>query len=216
MQNIEIKIWTMEEGKIKEIIIPEFDNQIFVVKEQKIIEKKVQRKKPVKESNIDRGEAIILKDDCYIYTNVLDECKKQAETGDYDFTDIVKKYHPNVKKGTINRYAYDYRKYLGISIGKGGNVKRTSKRTRRRRRTKPSSDCVYYNKKYHIWITKDDIHKVRLGINTVGLNYIPTSENISKQTNLKIERVRATIDELKKRDIVKAKRHIHKVIYEMT
>ena len=35
MPNIEIKIWTIEKGKLKEIIIPEFDNQIFVVKEKK-------------------------------------------------------------------------------------------------------------------------------------------------------------------------------------
>ena len=218
MPEIEVKIWTIEKGKLKEIMIPEFDNQIFVVKQKKettldkaynavkdFNEEKIKRqiKNP---KSLDVGKAIKLSDKQVIHTNVLKECKELANKGYYNFVPIMKKYYPGLATLTYTRYAFNYRKYLGIKVGRGRKttketfkmptIKTTEnikKRKRRKRRRKPAN-AEGFNKKYNVWIYKDHLQKIKLAINTVGWNYVPNSKAIRQKTGLTKGRISATLD----------------------
>ena len=215
MPNIEIKIWTMDKGKIKEIMIPEFDNQIFVVKEKRetIIKVPSTSVRRIAETPTDRGKTIRLIGKRTGHQNVLDECKQLVEAGNYDFMPVLKKYYPNLRKTSYTRYACDYRQYLGINIGRGRptkkyfNVPTTTETTpikkRRRRRKKPSPDCVGFSKTYKTWIKKDEVHKVKLAISTVGFGYVPNTKTIVKQTGLTKSRTSAILDYMISKELVK-------------
>ena len=219
MPEIEIKIWTMKEGKVEEIMIPEFDNQIFVVKEKAKVTYKVPTtsvRRIADTTNTERGKTIKLKGIRTGHQNVLDECKQLAETGNYNFTDIIEKYYPKAKRNTIIRYTFDYRDFLGIKVGRGNALKRNPKTTRRpiaiketivkkkrKRRRKPTPDCAGFNKKYEVWIRKDEMHKVKLAINTVSFGYRPNTNTIAKQTGLTKCRTNAVLDYMITKKLIK-------------
>jgi len=224
MPEIEVKIWTIEKGKLKEIMIPEFDNQIFVVKEKKetSLDKAYKAVKKIRlNENTDKGKIVYFGEKRTLHQNVIDECKEQSDKGNINFIPILKKYYPNLKKSSYTRYSCDYRQYLGIKLGKGRpadktHYKNTITKKRRRRRKKPSPNSVGYSKKYKRWIKKDEIHKVKLAINTVGFGYIPNTKTIEEQTGFTKHKIHAILDYMIKKGLTEKKHKDGTYVYEMT
>lgn len=66
-------------------------------------------------------------------------------------------------------------------------------------------ELLGYDKTYNANITYEDSKKVRNAIMNTEKDFIPTTNNIIKETGLPIHRVRATIHLLKKRGVVKSR-----------
>jgi len=106
MPQIEIKIWTVKEGKVEEIMIPEFNNKIFVVKKEADV--KI-------ESPLEKGETIFERHNQKIYKNVYKEVKQHIDSGKSSRPDvmiILKKYYPHYKKQSLKILASFYRGYV--------------------------------------------------------------------------------------------------------
>lgn len=63
------------------------------------------------------------------------------------------------------------------------------------------------SKAYNLWITKDDLEKVKQSIVHVEFGYVPTTEVIVKRTGLSLERVRATLRLMREEGMLKTKRN---------
>jgi hypothetical protein len=134
-----------------------------------------------------------------IYEKPADEVK-QALNQDKSWTwiknNILKKYYPNYKKQSINSMTSVYKNF----VLRGGDVK---KPFRAKRRLHPPKGAIAKSETYSVWIMPDDVRKVKSAISHYGLNYKPTVENIIKLSGLAFNRVRGTIDVLKKQGKVK-------------
>jgi len=176
-------------------------------------------KKPIYQVDLAKGQKIAIIYSAPIHSNILDECRVEKEKGNYDFTDIIKKYYPDLVKRSIEKYCSVYRKYLGVSLKRGQRIKKKNifdkffvekKKTKRRRR-KPKG-TVGYCKTYKTWIKKDEYLAVKRAVNS--WNFVATSESISKKTRIPYYRLKPILRYLTdKKEIYWKKNSDHKVIY---
>lgn len=68
-------------------------------------------------------------------------------------------------------------------------------------------DAVGYDDVYKTWIKSDNVQKVKQAINHYGYGYIPNSKNISSQSKLGIQKVRATLHWLKDQGKIEEERY---------
>lgn len=92
-----------------------------------------------------------------------------------------------------------------------------SKVTKYRKHNK--KEILGHDKTYNTDVTYEESKKVRNAIMNTEKDYIPTTNNIIKETGLPIHRVRATIHLLKKRGVIKSRigndlQPIHKLVLE--
>jgi len=143
-----------------------------------------------KENNLEVGKKLATISGVTIRENVLNDIKAEVEKGNYDFTPILRKYHPNIQNKSILKYQQSYKKYLGLSV----KVRQTFFRSRRpyrkvHKRRPPNAQG--FSKAYKTWITKDEYMTVKRAVNS--WNFVATTESVIKKTGLPENRVRATL-----------------------
>jgi len=199
---MDIKIWTVNEGKITEIKIPELSNSIFTVKaedETKEIKEETTQKKQYEQAlkatsktySEKKGKRIAYINRQPIYENVLNELKDESEN---KYLQILKSYSPTYKKNTLQTQKWAYTKYMQQE---GMEVKPPFRKYKSRGHRKPTEDSVAFNKTYKTWIKESDIKKVKKAINHYGYNYKPTSDTIQERTGLPKGRINATLKHLR-------------------
>lgn len=158
----------------------------------------------------DKGRIIARMSHNSLYENILNDYKDACKRGFSrdEIKDMLKTYYPSSQLKSMNTYLSLYRRYL---IKKGiikktidGYVyidddkeilikkeKRSYTKRKRRRRKRPGS--VGFDKRYNTHVMEEDVQKVKNAINTMELNFVPTSYNIKEKTGLPIHIVRATL-----------------------
>ena len=112
---MEVKIWTVKEGKIKEIKIEEFDNKLFVAKETEEKSIFINPKSSTKTDIIDKGIPVDCIHHTRIYKNILDEIKQYYNFGNTSVNGIqkiIKKYYPKYVPQSLKTTASLYDGYI--------------------------------------------------------------------------------------------------------
>jgi hypothetical protein len=87
---------------------------------------------------------------------------------------------------------------------------RLPQKVHRRYHTVKPDNAVGRDKVYETWILQPEIDAVKRAINTVELNYVPTTDNIMRKTGFTIQRTRATLHWMKTVGIITCKREKHR------
>jgi len=145
----------------------------------------------------DRGKIVSRIKGTPIHEKVLKDISEEYQKGNLDFEPILKRYYPDLTINSIRRYAYSYRKYFDIEIGRGERINKTFFRPRktipkkRRRKKQKPKEAVGFCKTYKTWITKEEYQKVKSAINS--WNFVATTQSVSKKTGIPEQRIRATL-----------------------
>lgn len=149
----------------------------------------------------DLGYIVFNANNCHIYSIPLERMKK-GETPER----VIREYYPHIQYKSVIAYAREYKKYIQGKLNK--------KETSKKRRKHTSGEIIGKSKKYHRNILKDEYEKVKLSLNK--FNFLTTTNNISKETNLSINIVRAILDYMITQNEVKKKQDKNNVIlYEV-
>jgi len=156
----------------------------------------VKCEKPVEKiSRKDRGKIIYTAGGHNIHENVFEEVKNNPD----DIKKILQRWHPNVKRQTLESYIWAYKKYLET---KDITVVETKKRKKRRKKRrypyggKLPENVYAFNKTYRTYIFKNEVSNVLSGLRMVRYGYKPTVKGIADEKDMARARVRAVLNTL--------------------
>ena len=227
-------IFEIKEGQLKKIKLPELSNDIYIVtvyrpelpreeftrgvidptqfqkqvtpkdiSEIKQVSKAFKVKEPLKP--LDKGNIIGHVDNFPIHDKILDDLK--ANNFDYN---IFGKYLETRNIKSWQRYMYAYRVFVRLGE-KTLNIIKKAEQKKKYKQRKPKG-AIGFSKTYKRWIPREEFARVKLALHKYGFE--PTTENISKETMIKIDNVRSVLSYmLEKNKIYKKKTSNRKVIY---
>ena len=200
------KILEMRDGIPTKLVVEQLDGRVYLlegnieaikkitVKEEPKIgtveEQLLKKENPEKETDfskkVSQGKTIATIKSVPIKEPLLAEIKKRGISGDYE--KILKEAYPSLKRKSIVKYNWAYRKLIGDYIKPRKEDKRT-KKTYKKKYNKKN-----YNKKYGVIVKDDDKKKVLESIEKATL---PTTKKLMWVTKMSSWKVRAVIDQLK-------------------
>jgi len=146
--------------------------------------KKSVKKEQTEKGKPDKGKVIGKDSFLTYYENIAHDIKIaiEKEKSKQEIADtVMEKYYPAVMKKTKLNYASRYMKFV---------IKRED-------RKRPPENAYGYSKKYHTYVTPEEVKEVKKAILYVAYDYKPTSKNIIKQSKLKYHRAMAVLSILK-------------------
>ena len=228
-------IFEIKEGQLKKIKLPELSDDIYVVSvyrpelpkeefargiidptlfQEEVIPRDSSEIKPVSFEEakhkeplklLDKGNIIGHVDNFPIHDKILDDLK--ANNFDYN---IFGKYLETRNIKSWQRYMYAYRVFVRLGE-KTLNIIKKAEQKKKYKQRKPKG-AIGFSKTYKRWIPREEFARVKLALHKYGFE--PTTENISKETMIKIDNVRSVLSYmLEKNKIYKKKTSNRKVIY---
>ena len=223
-------MFEVKEGQLKKIKLPELSDDIYVVSVYKpkpeeftkgfvdsiAFQRKITPQDISKETEeilklLDKGNIIGHVDNFPIHDKMLDDLK--ANNFDYN---IFGKYLETRNIKSWQRYMYAYKFFVKQGEKTLKTIKDASdsarKLTKKKHRKRKPKHAIGYSKAYKRWIPKEEFDSVRRALHKYG--FVPTTENISKETVIKLDKVRSVLSYmLEKNKIYKKKISNRKVIY---
>jgi len=196
----EVDIW-MEDGTPKGIIVD--DKFYFITDKKKITYKATLIQEPVEQpiKNIppNKKKGMTLEHHKKLGVTYIGKCdgmriiKELVEELDGVFHEtkrkhIIRKYYPVASDDSLKRYSITYELF-------SKNPQPIKRRKKRHKKRKPAN-AVGYSKIYGTWIKPKELVEAKRAMQTVRFGYQPTAKNISKETGLTGQRVRAILDYL--------------------
>ena len=169
--------------------------------------------KPKQRESLDKGEVVGELHSSWVYKNPLEEVKeavKAEKPWKYIRDKIIKKYYRNYKKSSLNTMATLYKK----AATQKTLLKKRKIYKPQQNRFKPDN-AIAKSESYNVWITEDDVKKVRPAITKYQLGYKPTFETIKKETGFTNGRLRAAIDVMLSEDMIKKVRDERSILYRL-
>jgi len=217
-------LFEVKEGQLKKIKLPELSDDIYVVSVYKpkpeeftkgfvdsiAFQRKITPQDISKETEeilklLDKGNIIGHVDNFPIHDKMLDDLK--ANNFDYN---IFGKYLETRNIKSWQRYMYAYRVFVRLGE-KTLNIIKKAEQKKKYKQRKPKG-AIGFSKTYKRWIPREEFARVKLALHKYGFE--PTTENISKETMIKIDNVRSVLSYmLEKNKIYKKKTSNRKVIY---
>jgi len=169
--------------------------------------------KPKQRESLDKGEVVGEINSNNIYKNPFSDVKKafrEDKPWKYIRDNILKKYFRNYKPSSLRSITTLYKKAVTHE-----NLLKKPKIFNNRYKPYKPDNAIAKSKSYNVWVTEDDVKKVKPAITKFQLGYKPTFETIKKETGFNENKLRGIIDVMLSEHIVNKVRNEREVVYRL-